>query len=459
MSTELSLAKTLLKFVPDMELQPGQYIYCTDCNRAFYDIRDNIRIEVDLVIVAVITVDDITDRVDKRVYYMEPARRFVVWDDDHHEFRTLNTSTDADAVYGSYGMVPFTMRSQVTGMNLAPRTLASAVYTSTGESVEALIANSYRLGYKTISIVAPYDGYNMMQIPYPFQDYVQPGNVMELYHNGLRLNEDKDYVVEGLALRILDQHYVYAGDTLTFIFTYNSTNVSSSPQRQMVIEGGYITRHSIPTDRLESVTDSYTLGLSDTVATSKALTDAYTRVNERIDRLETDYKGSYYATAGGTSDIVTVVIPEMPPLQDGTEINVKLTKNLNNGAVLRLNTDENRPIFVNGTRTTGVYRAGELITLVYNLDINAFLVKLYGDYKITTYYYHTRAQGNESIIQFAIPKYVPGITTLRVYQNNLRLFDTINYTVKDNAIRLLEYTAEAGDIFSFEVDVVEKYCL
>ena len=86
MSTELSLAKTLLKFVPDMELQPGQYIYCTDCNRAFYDIRDNIRIEVDLVIVAVITVDDITDRVDRRVYYMEPARRFVVWDDDHHEF-------------------------------------------------------------------------------------------------------------------------------------------------------------------------------------------------------------------------------------------------------------------------------------------------------------------------------------------------------------------------------------
>ena len=149
-------------------------------------------------------------------------------------------------------MVPFTMRNQVTGMNLAPRTLASAVYTSTGESVEALIANSYRLGYKTADIVAPYNGYNMMQIPYPFQDYVQPGNVMELYFNGLRLNEDKDFIVQNTTLKILDPEKVNEGDIFTFIFTYNSTNVSANPQRQMVIEGGYITRHSIPTDRLET---------------------------------------------------------------------------------------------------------------------------------------------------------------------------------------------------------------
>lgn len=455
MSTELSLAKTLLKFVPEMATKPGQYIYCTDDTRAFYDIRTNIRIEVDLVIVEVISVDDITEKVDKQVYYMEPARRFVVYDEPNDQFKTLNNSDEADAVYGSYGLVPFTMRNQITGMNLAPRTLASAVYTSYGESVEAILANSYRLGHKCANITAPYDGYDLMEVPYPFDDYAQPGNVTEVYLDGLLLTEGVDYEINDSILRIIDPSKVHEGDLITFVFTYNATDVPITPQRQMVIEGGYITRSSIPTSKLEKVSDSITEPLSDTVASSKAVNDVYTTLSERIAELEELYKGNYYATAGGNADVIEVSIPGYTET-NGTTINVKLTQNLNNGAAIKVNELNNKYIYVNGTQTTGIYQAGQFITLVYDAAEDRYNVKLYTDYKIGTYYYHTRAVGGEAYISFAIPKYIPGVTTLRVYQNNLRLFDTINYTVKDNAIRLLDYTANPGDIFSFEVDVVEQ---
>ena len=46
MASELSLVKTLLRLVPETNIVPGQYIACTDSTRAFYDISDGVRIEV-----------------------------------------------------------------------------------------------------------------------------------------------------------------------------------------------------------------------------------------------------------------------------------------------------------------------------------------------------------------------------------------------------------------------------
>ena len=116
-------------------------------------------------------------------------------------------------------------------------------------------------------------------------------------------------------------------------------------------------------------------------------------------------------------------------------------------------------VYVNGTRATGLYKKGDYICIVYSAEQNAYNVKLYCDYKITTHSYSVKTGPTLGIIPFYIPQYLPGITTLKVYQNNLRLFDDINYVVYDNTIRLLDYVTNDGDLFVFEVDTIEKYYL
>ena len=457
MASELSLVKTLLRLVPETNIIPGQYIACTDSTRAFYDISDGVRIEVNFSIEAQLVPDYITDRVLGKVYYLEPVQRFYVY--EATGFRRIFTNEEADALYGSYSMVPFTMENQITGMKLAPRTLASCVYTSSGESVEALIANTYRLGNYVALTKINYSGTSSVLIPFPFDEYFAGGNIMDVYLNGIRLNRQSDYTISADGMLVfLDPSNIRVNDVVTFDFTFNSTNISGSERYQTVIEGGYITKYSIPTNRLASTTSSYLIDDASTVATAAAVNGVYNKLNDKIDDIATNYRGVYKTVSSGTGDTIVLTIPDIN-LQDGTEINVKLTRNLNNNAVVRLNTLAETIVYVNGTRATGLYKKGDYICLVYSAEQNAYNVKLYCDYKITTHSYATRVDANLGIIPFYIPQYLPGITTLRVYQNNLRLFDDINYVVYDNTIRLLDYTTNDGDLFVFEVDTVEKYYL
>ena len=402
METELSLVKTNIKSVSHTPIVAGQYIYCTDSVRAFYDVSDNSRIEVLFSIEDKVVPDYIIDRVINKVYYLEPVHRFYVYETTG--FRRIITNKEADAIYGSYGLIPFTMEEQLTGIKLAPRTLASCVYTAKGESVESLIANTYRLGNMIMLSKITANNIPSIPIPFPFTDYFIGGNLMEVYYNGIRINKDSDYLVSDEdSLVFLSPINVRANDVVTFDFKFNSTNTSSSERYQTVIEGGYLTNKSVSIDKLEKITDSYLLNDNTIVATAAAVNAAYNKVNDRISEIITEYKGSYKTESAGTSDILQLSIPNIN-LQDGTEINVKLSKDLNNEAVCRLNTNSDVPIYINGTRATGLYKKGDYICLVYSAIQNCYNIKLYCDYKITTYFYSIAVNENENIIPFYIPQ-------------------------------------------------------
>ena len=457
MAANLSLIKTYTNELSTYVISIGQFIYCTDSKRTFYDVQSTVRLEIEFTLVN--AYEELTPNASvlNMVYCTESDNKFYKYDINTNTFIELTTPDEVGELYDVYKLTPFTIEAPINGVKLAPRTLASSVYTSTGETVEEAL----QMIYKTVRIVTdvpvtePYQ--KDFEINIPFEGYFENGNILDVYLNGILL-DSSDYTIESNiegAKLILDSSIeVHPDDALKYNFIYNSLVNNQDEKRIVALDAEYLANGSISTKKLKNISDSTNLDDSTSVASSKAVYDVHASLLDKINSA-TPMK-TYLAKVSNVSTTINIVATATDfDLVDGVEVIVRMNSNMGDKATINISGNGDIPILVNGTTTTSKLVKNEVVSMIYNANANTFDVKI-ADYKVVRYNYNITTTANKTTVDFVIPKYILGVTPLTVYQNNLRLFEGVNYILKGNKIELINYTTEENDLFYFEIEKIER---
>ena len=348
-------------------------------------------------------------------------------------------------------MIPTTIVDN-QGVLYAPRTLSSNVFTESGESIDVRLKSFSRVGMATRHVIATEERQQSFVIPYPFENYIAEGNSFWIYVGGIMVDSRRYYVSDdGHTLTFIDSDdYVEKDRTCTFLFWYNSSTPDTGVL--LVMDGKYITPYSIETNRLANVSDAINLNDPTAVASSKAVKTLYDVLSKRIDSIAGNK--SISATSTGTATELVVKVSPNYELADTNNIYLRLHVNLGASATLKINDYPAFPIYSGNTKVSSGPQAGDILELSFNALENRFYVYNTTRYRIekTNYIYY--ANEGETRIGFNIPSYNALVDNLHVYQNNMRLFDQVNYYLNETSIDLIGYETEADDVFVFEVDRV-----
>lgn len=174
------------------------------------------------------------------------------------------------------------------GSYYIPVMRADAIYDKNGQTIEDRLNSLTRVGFASDYITAGTNDQNVFDINYPFMNYSLGGNYMELRAGTVVLDKtrysivdktDEDGNVYGCTVRFFND-YFEEGRRIDIMYIYNATDVSD--QYNNAVAGQQIANKSIPTCKLEKVSDNFTIPDSDSVATSKALYDMYLELAELI---------------------------------------------------------------------------------------------------------------------------------------------------------------------------------
>lgn len=163
-----------------------------------------------------------------------------------------------------------------------PVTLADNVYDSAGVTIQDRLDQMTRLGFSTSYVRSENkSGQSSFEFEYPFANYTNGGNYVEVRIGSTYIDKsryeiidevDKDGNCYRATINLIDESLEY-GRALNFLFIYNS---SIAPQSKPgYFYGGLLANGSVPTGKLEKVSDRYDLNDSTSLATSKALYNLY----------------------------------------------------------------------------------------------------------------------------------------------------------------------------------------
>ena len=163
-----------------------------------------------------------------------------------------------------------------------PVTLADNVYDSAGVTIQDRLDQMTRLGFSTSYVRSENkSGQSSFEFEYPFVNYTNGGNYVEVRIGSTYIDKsryeiidevDKDGNCYRATINLIDESLEY-GRALNFLFIYNS---SITPQSKPgYFYGGLLANGSVPTGKLEKVSDRYDLNDSTSIATSKALYNLY----------------------------------------------------------------------------------------------------------------------------------------------------------------------------------------
>ena len=151
------------------------------------------------------------------------------------------------------------------GTIFMPVTKADSVFDSNGTNLQERLDNMVRLGFANDYIKATQNDQTVFEITYPFLNYTENGNYMELrigttYIDKTRYelvdNTDENGDVYGCTITFLNDK-IEIGRRIDILFIYNGTDGADGSKA--AINGGQIARYSIPTSKLEKVTSDYTV--------------------------------------------------------------------------------------------------------------------------------------------------------------------------------------------------------
>lgn len=169
-----------------------------------------------------------------------------------------------------------------TGDNIyLPVSRAQYIYDINGISVQERLDNMTRIGFSTTYVRAEEDGQSSFEFEYPFPDYTNGGNYVEVKIGSTLIdksryeiidNKSNDGHVYGATINFINET-IDLGRAINFLFIYNSADVSNGSN--LYLYGGNIANNSIPSGKLEKVSDSFTLPDSTSIASSKAVYNLY----------------------------------------------------------------------------------------------------------------------------------------------------------------------------------------
>ena len=443
----LATERAHLSQVPITE---GQFIATTDTNEVFYDVAVDIRfktnkltlVDTDAERYRLSNNDQVSTDV---IYYIKESELFYIWTG---AWKNVVATTEITKFLGDYkNITPTTL---VKGEErFAPLTIASQVFTDDGETVEAKVRQISHIASAFDSIVVTKKG-KTFDIPVPFERYFDQPNMLLVYIGTLQIYPNR-YSIEGN--KITFQEEVEAGRTINFYFVYNA----HAPKLETMnyIDGAYINKGTIPIDRMQKYSHSYTTNDATSVASSAAVKGLYDKMNALLDR------GGIITKCVTKDDNTTMntSLPNEYKLLDGNVISVRFHANVGNHATLRVD-GKNIPIFIGYDPVkTGDIHAGDELYLQYDYLTERFYVTNGLPYLIdsTTYSYAVVADG-ENTFTFNALNYDPGVDRLEVFHNGVRLIQGKNFSFnsESKSISLVGYTADAGDVLEMVVYKVAR---
>ena len=443
----LATERAHLSQVPITE---GQFIATTDTNEVFYDVAVDIRFKTNKLTLVYTDAERYrlsnNDQVSTDViYYIKESELFYIWTG---AWKNVVATTEITKFLGDYkNITPTTL---VKGEErFAPLTIASQVFTDDGETVEAKVRQISHIASAFDSIVVTKKG-KTFDIPVPFERYFDQPNMLLVYIGTLQIYPNR-YSIEGN--KITFQEEVEAGRTINFYFVYNA----HAPKLETMnyIDGAYLNKGTVPIDRMQKYSHSYTTNDATSVASSAAVKGLYDKMNALLDR-------GGIITKCVTKDDNTAMNTSLPneyKLLDGNVISVRFHANVGNNATLRVD-GKNIPIFIGYDPVkTGDIHAGDELYLQYDYLTERFYVTNGLPYLIdsTTYSYAVVADG-ENTFTFNALNYDPGVDRLEVFHNGVRLIQGKNFSFnsESKSISLVGYTADAGDVLEMVVYKVAR---
>jgi len=443
----LATERAHLSQVPITE---GQFIATTDTNEVFYDVAVDIRfktnkltlVDTDAERYRLSNNDQVSTDV---IYYIKESELFYIWTG---AWNNVVATTEITKFLGDYkNITPTTL---VKGEErFAPLTIASQVFTDDGETVEAKVRQISHIASAFDSIVVTKKG-KTFDIPVPFERYFDQPNMLLVYIGTLQIYPNR-YSIEGN--KITFQEEVEAGRTINFYFVYNA----HAPKLETMnyIDGAYLNKGTVPIDRMQKYSHSYTTNDATSVASSAAVKGLYDKMNALLDR------GGIITKCVTKDDNTTMntSLPNEYKLLDGNVISVRFHANVGNHATLRVD-GKNIPIFIGYDPVkTGDIHAGDELYLQYDYLTERFYVTNGLPYLIdsTTYSYAVVADG-ENTFTFNALNYDPGVDRLEVFHNGVRLIQGKNFSFnsESKSISLVGYTADAGDVLEMVVYKVAR---
>lgn len=428
----------------------GQFIATTDTNEVFYDVAVDIRfktnkltlVDTDAERYRLSNNDQVSTDV---IYYIKESELFYIWTG---AWKNVVATTEITKFLGDYkNITPTTL---VKGEErFAPLTIASQVFTDDGETVEAKVRQISHIASAFDSIVVTKKG-KTFDIPVPFERYFDQPNMLLVYIGTLQIYPNR-YSIEGN--KITFQEEVEAGRTINFYFVYNA----HAPKLETMnyIDGAYLNKGTVPIDRMQKYSHSYTTNDATSVASSAAVKGLYDKMNALLDR------GGIITKCVTKDDNTTMntSLPNEYKLLDGNVISVRFHANVGNHATLRVD-GKNIPIFIGYDPVkTGDIHAGDELYLQYDYLTERFYVTNGLPYLIdsTTYSYAVVADG-ENTFTFNTLNYDPGVDRLEVFHNGVRLIQGKNFSFnsESKSISLVGYTADAGDVLEMVVYKVAR---
>ena len=276
--SDKDLAQTKELLIDNLGDDPSYHIYITDSKdrTRLIDLTnlysENPNISGDNL---TITIDGLIDP-QKLKYIINFIYKRYLMPDNTNGF---NPALDYDKIFDQDTK---TVLLKDTGANIyLPISKADAVYDNNGITVQERLDNMTRIGFTTSYVRATTDHQSSFEFTYPFKDYSAGGNYIEVkigstYIDKARYeiidNKSTDGHIYTATINFIDES-IDIGRAVNFLFIYNSADVSNG--NNLYLYGGNIANNSIPSGKIEKVSDSFTLPDSTCLASSKALYNLY----------------------------------------------------------------------------------------------------------------------------------------------------------------------------------------
>lgn len=163
-----------------------------------------------------------------------------------------------------------------------PITTTANIFDSTGSTLEDRLNNMSKVGFSTGYVRAENNGQSVFDFDYPFPDYLELGNFIEVRIGSVIIEKSRYEITEksrssdghvyGASIRLLDQG-LEINRAINLLFIYNSADIGNGGTQG--IYGGLLANGSVSTMKLEKVSDRYDLPDSTSIATSQALCNLY----------------------------------------------------------------------------------------------------------------------------------------------------------------------------------------